>query len=75
MRTLADLKPGTSAEIVDLHGDDLAVQRIMEMGLTEGERVSVLRYAPTGDPIELRVRGYNLSIRRADASNIEISKD
>lgn len=72
MRLLAEMKPGEKGTIEELAGDDSAVQRILEMGLTEGEEVEVVRFAPLGDPIELRVRGYNLSIRKRDASTIRV---
>jgi Fe2+ transport system protein FeoA len=71
---LIDLKPGESARIVDLDGEQALVQRLLEMGLTDGEVVEVVRYAPMGDPLEVRIRGYNLSIRRSEAAAILIDK-
>lgn len=67
MATLGDLKPGDAAEVDDFFGDPAVIDRLLAMGLTEGERVEVLRFAPLGDPIEIRVRGYNLSLRRSEA--------
>ncbi len=74
MSRLIDLKPGESARIVDLDGEQALVQRLLEMGLTDGEVVEVVRYAPMGDPLEVRIRGYNLSIRRSEAAAILIDK-
>ena len=67
MTTLADLKPGQKAVIEDFDGEDSAIQRMLEMGLTEDETVEFLRKAPAGDPLEFRVRGYNISLRKAEA--------
>lgn len=72
MRTLRDLKTGESSRVVKLHGDGAVKRRIMDMGITRGVEVYVRKLAPLGDPIELTVRGYELSIRKADAENIEI---
>lgn len=72
MTTLADLQPGQKARIEDLEGDPALVQRILEMGLTEEEEVTVVRFAPLGDPLEVRVRGYNLSLRKAEAARIRV---
>ena len=72
MRTLRDLKTGESSRIVKLHGEGAVKRRIMDMGITRGVEVYVRKLAPLGDPIELTVRGYELSIRKADAENIEI---
>lgn len=71
--SLADLKPGQSAVIADFQGDESLVQRLLTMGLTDGERVEVIRLAPLGDPMEIRVRGYNLSLRRREAAAILIT--
>lgn len=72
MKTLKDVKVGQSARIVKLHGEGALRRRIMDMGLTRGIVVTVRRVAPLGDPMELTVRGYELSLRRADAEMIEI---
>lgn len=71
-RTLARLAVGSSAVISRIAGARTTVRRLLEMGLVPGTRVTVEREAPLGDPIELRVRNYSLSIRRADAHGIEI---
>ncbi len=70
--TLSSLAIGQSATIEDVVGDDSLVQRLMEFGLTTGEKITVVRFAPLGDPIEIRVRGYNLSLRRMEAQAILI---
>lgn len=71
---LADLRPGDSGRVVELAGEASLVQRLLEMGLTEGEDVEVVRFAPLGDPIEVRVRGYHLSLRRSEAAAIAVEK-
>ena len=72
MRTLKDLKVGESAKVVRLHGQGAVRRRIMDMGITRGTVVKVRKVAPLGDPFELTVRGYELSIRKADAQMVEI---
>ena len=72
MRTLKDVKVGKSARVVKLHGEGAVRRRIMDMGITKGVEIKVIKYAPFGDPIELRVRGYELSLRKIDAAMIEI---
>lgn len=72
MKTLRDLKIGQSARVVKLHGEGAVKRRIMDMGLTRGVEVSVRKVAPLGDPIEVTVRGYELSLRKADAEMIEV---
>ena len=72
MKTLKDIAPGKSATVVRLHGEGAVKRRIMDMGITKGVIVSVRKVAPLGDPIELTVRGYELSIRKEDASAIEV---
>lgn len=72
MPTLDTLKPGQLATIEAIDGTGAAVQRLLEMGLTEGEQVSLVRVAPLGDPIEIRIRQYELSLRKADAARIRI---
>ena len=73
MTSLADLQPGQRARIDELQGDPALVQRILEMGLTEDEEVTIVRFAPLGGPLEVRVRGYNLSLRRAEAARIQVT--
>jgi Fe2+ transport system protein FeoA len=72
-RTLADVPRGASATIRALLGRDAVVQRLLEMGLTEGADVHVVRFAPLGDPIEVKVRGYLLSLRREDARCVHVT--
>lgn len=71
--TLAELAVGDSARVVSL-GDDEAAERMMEMGLVEGTQFSVVRFAPLGDPIEIKARGYHLTLRRAEAMSVEVEK-
>ncbi len=73
MKTLRQLEVGQSAVIVKLHGDGPVKRRIMDMGLTKGTQVYVRKVAPLGDPIELTVRGYELSVRKEDADMVEIN--
>ena len=73
MKTLKDVKIGESAVIEKLHGEGALKRRIMDMGLTRGTQVYVRKVAPLGDPMELTVRGYELSVRKADAEMIEVS--
>lgn len=72
MKTLKEVKVGESVTVVKLHGEGAVKRRIMDMGLTKGTEVQVRKVAPLGDPMELNVRGYELSIRKADAEMIEI---
>ena len=72
MKTLRDVKIGETATIVRLHGEGALKRRIMDMGLTRGTQVYVRKVAPLGDPMELTVRGYELSVRKADAELIEV---
>ena len=72
MKTLKDVKIGESAVIEKLHGEGALKRRIMDMGLTKGTEVYVRKVAPLGDPMELTVRGYELSVRRGDAELIEV---
>ena len=72
MKTLKDVKIGESAVIEKLHGEGALKRRIMDMGLTRGTQVCVRKVAPLGDPMELTVRGYELSVRKADAELIEV---
>jgi ferrous iron transport protein A len=72
MRTLKELKVGESAKVVKLYGEGAIKRRIMDMGITKGVLITVRKVAPLGDPIELNLRGYELSIRKSDAEMIEI---
>lgn len=72
MDTLKDVKVGSTVKVKKLHGEGAVKRRIMDMGLTKGVEVYVRKVAPLGDPIEVTVRGYELSLRKADAEMIEI---
>lgn len=72
MRTLKESKIGETVRVVKLHGEGALKRRIMDMGITKGVEVYVRKVAPLGDPIEITVRGYELSLRKADAEMIEI---
>ena len=72
MKTLRDASIGESVKVVKLHGEGPVKRRIMDMGITKGIEVSVRKVAPLGDPIEVSVRGYELSLRKADAEMIEV---
>ena len=72
MKTLKESKVGDTVRVVKLHGEGAVKRRIMDMGLTKGVDVQIRKVAPLGDPIEVTVRGYELSIRKADAEMIEV---
>ena len=72
MRTLKDVSIGDSATVVKVHGEGAIRRRIMDMGITKGVEIYVRKLAPLGDPIEMTVRGYELSLRKADAEMIEV---
>ena len=72
MKTLRDVNVGETAKVVKLHGEGAVKRRIMDMGITKGVEVYVRKLAPLGDPIEVNVRNYELSIRKADAEMIEV---
>lgn len=72
MKTLRQAKIGETVKIVKLHGEGAIKRRIMDVGLTKGVEVYVRKVAPLGDPIEITVRGYELSLRKADAEMIEV---
>ena len=74
MKTLNDIKIGSAAKVVKLHGEGAIKRRIMDMGITKGVELFVRKVAPFGDPIEINVRGYELSIRKADAEMIEVEE-
>lgn len=71
MITLKDAKVGETVKVVKLHGQGAIKRRIMDMGITKGVQIYVRKFAPLGDPMELQVRGYELSLRKADADMIE----
>ena len=72
MKTLKDVKCGQTAVVSRLHGSGAVKRRIMDMGITRGTEIFVRKVAPLGDPIELNMRGYELSLRKEDASMIEV---
>ena len=72
MRTLKDIKCNQSVSVVKLQGEGAVKRRIMDMGITKGTQVFVRKVAPLGDPVEVTVRGYELSLRKADAQMIEV---
>ncbi len=72
MKTLRDVEIGATAKVKKLHGEGAVKRRIMDMGLTRGVEVYVRKVAPLGDPIEVTVRGYELSLRKADAEMVEV---
>lgn len=72
MKTLQDAKIGDVVTVSKLHGEGQIKRRIMDMGITKGVEIKVRKVAPLGDPLELHVRGYELSIRKADAGMIEL---
>ena len=73
MKTLREAKVGQTVTVVRLHGAGAVKRRIMDMGITKGVDIHIRKVAPLGDPLELNVRGYELSLRKADAQMIEIS--
>ena len=72
MKTLREAKVGDTVTVVRLHGEGPVKRRIMDMGITKGVQLHVRKVAPLGDPMELNVRGYELSVRKADAEMIEV---
>lgn len=72
MKTLREVKIGETVKVVKLHGEGAVKRRIMDMGITRGVEVYVRKVAPLGDPVEINVRGYELSLRKADAEMIEV---
>ena len=73
MKTLRQAKVGDTVKVVKLHGEGAVKRRIMDMGLTKGVEVHIRKVAPLSDPVEVTVRGYELSLRKADAEMIEIA--
>ncbi len=72
MKTLRQVNVGSTVRVVKLHGEGAVKRRIMDMGITKGVQIYVRKFAPLGDPLELNVRGYELSIRKSDAEMIEV---
>ncbi|MBO4421870.1 MAG: ferrous iron transport protein A [Clostridia bacterium] len=72
MKTLRDAKIGDTVKVIRLHGEGAVKRRIMDMGITRGVEIYVRKVAPLGDPVQISVRGYELSIRKADAEMIEV---
>ena len=72
MKTLKSAKIGDTVRVVKLHGEGAVKRRIMDMGITRGVEIQIRKVAPLGDPVEVTVRGYELSLRKADAEMIEI---
>jgi ferrous iron transport protein A len=72
MQTLKDIQCGQTVSVVKLHGEGAVKRRIMDMGITKGTEVYIRKVAPLGDPVEVTVRGYELSLRKADAEMIEV---
>lgn len=72
MKTLREAKIGETVKVVKLHGEGAVKRRIMDMGITKGVEIYIRKVAPLGDPVEITVRGYELSLRKADAEMVEI---
>ena len=72
MKTLRETEVGSTAKVKKLHGEGAIKRRIMDMGITKGIEIYVRKVAPLGDPIEVNVRGYELSLRKADAESVEV---
>ena len=74
MKTLKDARVGETLKVIKLHGEGAIRRRIMDMGITRGVEIYVRKVAPLGDPIEVMVRGYELSLRRADGEMVEVER-
>ncbi len=72
MRTLRDVHIGDTVKVVKIHGEGAIKRRIMDMGITKGIEIYVRKVAPLGDPVEITIRGYELSLRKADAEMVEV---
>ena len=72
MKTLKDAEVGSTVNVVKLHGEGALKKHLMDMGITKGCQIYVRKVAPLGDPIEITIRGYELSLRKGDAENIEV---
>ena len=75
MRTLDQLKPKEHAIVATLHGEGSIHQRLLEMGVTDGTPIEVLRFAPLGDPMEIYVRGFHLTLRKSEAALVELENE
>ncbi len=75
MSTLAEVKPGQTVRVLEVLGNDSLAARIMEMGIVDDESVKVLGIAPLGDPIEVEVQGYRLSLRKSEASRVAVAEN
>ncbi len=75
MRTLKNLPTGARAKVVAVHGNNAITKRLMEMGIVPGAALRVVKTAPFGDPLEIRVRGYHLAMRRSEADAIEVADE
>ncbi len=73
MKTLQDAKVGDTVKVAALHGEGAIKRRIMDMGITKGVEIYIRKVAPLGDPLEITVRGYELSVRKADAAMVELA--
>ncbi len=74
MKTLREMKPGDTVTVVKVVGDGATKRRMMDMGITRGASIFVRKFAPLGDPVEIRIRGYELSLRRADAEMVYVEE-
>jgi len=72
MKTLRDVRVGKTVKVIKLHGEGAVKRRIMDMGITKGVEIYIRKVAPLGDPIEINLRGYELSLRKADAEMVEV---
>ncbi len=72
MKTLKEAKPGESVSVVKVHGAGALRRRLLDMGITKGSRIDVLKTAPLGDPIEVTIRGYELSLRKSEGEMVEV---
>ena len=72
MKTMRDIHVGQNTKVVKIHGEGALKRRIMDMGITKGTEVKLVKVAPLGDPMELELRGYHLSLRKADADLVEV---
>ena len=72
MKTLRDVKVGQNVAVVKLHGEGALRRRIMDMGITKGSEIFIRKVAPLGDPVEVTIRGYELSLRKADAECVDV---
>ena len=72
MKTMRDTNPGETVRVVKVHGEGALRRRLLDMGITKGTQINVLKTAPLGDPIEVTVRGYELSLRKAEGEIIEV---